>query len=133
MYGGLQFKELYPAVTTNKWATAVNLETTIPGILPVVLYADLALVNAQQITNTTTGQLIAYTPTFLYTSGISLILFKDIFRINFPLLASADINNYFKGEGAYNLVGAKSYTERITFSLNLNKLNPVKAVRKISF
>jgi hypothetical protein len=133
MYGGLQFKELYPAVTTNKWATAVNLETTLPGIIPVVLYADLAFINAQQITNTITGQQIAYTPTFLYTSGISLVLFKDIFRINFPLLASADINNYFKGEGAYNLAGAKSYTERITFSLNLNKLNPVKAVRKISF
>jgi hypothetical protein len=133
LYGGLQFKELYPVATTNKWATGLNLETTIPGIFPVVLYADLALINVQEITNTVNGQETSYQPTFLYTSGISIVLFKDLFRVNFPLLASADIKDYFAGKGAYSAAGEKDYTHRITFSFNLNKMNPIKKVHDISF
>jgi hypothetical protein len=135
MYGGLQFKELYPMVTTNKWVTGLNLETTIPGIFPVVLYADLAFVNADEsYFDGNAGQMVSkYTPTFLYTSGVSLVLFKDAFRINFPLLASSDITDYFKGTNPGSVTGGQRYTERITFSLNLNKLNPIKSVREVTF
>jgi hypothetical protein len=133
LFGGLQFKELYPVVSTNKWTAGLNLETTIPGIFPVVLYADLALINAQTITSTISGQESTYKATFLYTSGISVLLFKDVLRINFPLIASADIKDYFGGKGAYNGLDAQDYQQRITFSLNLNKLNPVKAINKFSF
>ncbi|MCU0441937.1 MAG: M1 family metallopeptidase [Bacteroidia bacterium] len=134
MIGGLQFKELYPMLFTDKWACGTNLETTIPGILPIVLYGDIALLQADQsFFDGNTGSFVRqYKVKLVYTSGISLKLFKDIFRVNFPLLASADIVDYFSGEGIY--AGSKSfrYTERITFSLNLNKLNLVKQVREIS-
>lgn len=135
MYGGLQFKELYPMATTDKWATGLNLETTIPGIIPLVLYVDLALVNANEsyYDGNIGGMVAKYTPTFLYTSGISLVLFKEVFRVNIPVMASSAITDYYKGNTPGGLTGAQRYTERITFSLNLNKLNPVKAIRKISF
>lgn len=135
MYGGLQFKELYPLAATDKWATGLNLETTIPGIIPVVLYADLAFVNVNEsYTDGNSGAFVEkYTPTFLYTSGVSLVLFKDIFRINIPIMASKAIVDYYKGKTPGSLTGEQRYTERITFSLNLNKLNPVKAVRQYSF
>jgi hypothetical protein len=135
IYGGVQFKELYPMVFTNKWATGLNLETTIPGIIPIVLYGDLALVNANDgyFDGNTNTYVSKYTPTFLYTSGISLVLFKDVFRVNIPVMASKAITDYFKGNTPGSLTGEQRYTERITFSLNLNKINPIKSVRKISF
>lgn len=134
MYGGLQFKELYPYVYSDTWATGINLESTIPGIFPVVLYADIAFVNADEsyMDGNTNQMVYKATPKVLYTSGISLVLFKEIFRINFPLIASKEIVNYYAGKSQYNSSGI-SYAERISFSLNLNKLNPVKTVRQISF
>jgi hypothetical protein len=111
------------------------LETTIPGIIPIVLYGDLALVNANDgyFDGNTNTYVSKYTPTFLYTSGISLVLFKDVFRVNIPVMASKAITDYFKGNTPGSLTGEQRYTERITFSLNLNKINPIKSVRKISF
>lgn len=137
MYGGLEFKELYPMVSTNKWATGLNLETTIPGIFPLVVYADLAFVNADEsyFDGNANQMVYQYEPKFLFTSGISLVLFKDIFRVNFPLMASKEIKQYFDDEmpGSQQPADPISYAERISFSLNLNKLNPVKRVRQISF
>lgn len=135
MGGGLQFKELYPMLFTDKWAVGTNLETTIPGILPVVLYGDLALIQADQsFFDGNNGVFVRqYNIKFVYTTGISIKILKEVFRVNFPLLASSDIVNYFAGEGAYAGSKVFRYTERITFSLNLNKLNMVKQVREISF
>lgn len=135
MFGGLEFKELYPLVTTDKWAVGTNLETTIPGVIPVVLYADIAFINANEgYFDGNAGVFVSsYSPKLLYTSGISLKLFKDVFRINLPFFASKEIRDYFNGTSAGNLTGPQRYTERITFSFNLNKLNPLKLARNISF
>jgi hypothetical protein len=135
MIGGLQFKELYPLVTSDKWATGLNVETTVPGILPLVLYADIAFINANEsYMDGNTGQMVSqYTPKVLYTSGVSLKLMGDVFRINLPIMASPDIVDYFKGNTPGSVSGSKRYTERITFSFNLNKLNPLKAARNFSF
>jgi hypothetical protein len=133
IYGGLEFKELYGNVFTNKWATGLNLETTVPGIFPIVLYADIAFVNADESYYDGNQMVFVnqYTPKILYTSGISIVLFKDVFRVNFPIMASKEITDYFSGKTAGT--SAISYAERISFSLNLNKLNPIKQVRQISF
>ncbi|MFN5544153.1 MAG: M1 family metallopeptidase [Bacteroidota bacterium] len=134
MFGELSFKELYPLAQTNRWALASNLETTLPGILPLRVYADFAFINYELITNvgsasgTTTTSSLEYK--FLYTGGISVILFREILRINFPMVASNEIVEYFKGNAVNP---GKSYGERISFSLDLNKLNPIKAVRNIKF
>ncbi len=134
MYGGLQFKELYPFVFSDKWATGLNLETTVPGVFPIVLYFDVACINADESYYDGNAAQMVYkaSPKVLYTSGISLTFFKDAFRVNFPLMASKEIINYYKGTGTYSS-SPISYAERISFSLNLNKMNPVKAVRQISF
>lgn len=135
LFGGLEFKELYPGITTDKWAIGTNLETTLPGKIPVVIYADIAFVKADDsYVDGNTGSFVTqYKNTLLYTGGLSIKLFEDVFRINLPILASQEITNYFNGKNAGNVTGAKRYTERISFSFNLNALNPVKGARNISF
>jgi len=135
LFGELEFKELYPFVVTNKWATSLNVETTIPGILPIVLYADIAFINADEgyFDGNTATFVEQYNLKVLYTSGLSIKLLKDIFRVNIPLIASAEITDYFGGNNPGNVTGGKRYTERITFSLNLNKLNPIKTIRSLTF
>jgi len=130
MFGELNFKELYPIAQSNRWATAANLETTLPGILPLRLYADLAFIQYEISTTTNSGNTVSLENKFLYTAGFSVVLFNEILRVNFPMVASSEIVEYFKG----NTVNpGKSYGERISFSLNLNKLNPIKVVRNIKF
>jgi hypothetical protein len=130
MFSELNFKELYPLAQSNQWVTAANLETTLPGILPLRVYADLAFIQYEIATTTNTGKIISLENKFLYTAGVSVVMFREILRINFPMVASNEIVEYFKG----NTVNpGKSYGERISFSLDLNKLNPIKAVKNIKF
>lgn len=132
LFGDLEFKELFVSLiksnTADKWATAANLETTLPGIIPLRIYVDVAMFSYTKVVNGVTESI---EKSLLYTSGISLVLFNDVFRINFPISASQEIEDYFKGDGVINK--GKPYSERISFSLNLNKINPVKAIRKASF
>lgn len=52
-----------------------------------------------------------------YTGGISLVLKRDILRVNFPLFYSQAIKDNVE-------LNTDFYTQRITFTLNLNKLSP---------
>jgi hypothetical protein len=124
LFGELEFKELAPAFSTDRWATAINIETTVPGILPVVFYADIALLNANLgfIDGNTNTWVSMYEPRFIYTAGVSF-KYKEVFRINFPLVASPIISDYFAAEGSFSGSTPKRYTERISFSLNLNALH----------
>lgn len=130
LYGDLAFKELVEndLFKSNHWATGANLETTLPGIIPIRVYADFAYLGIETANITSGTVTIEYK--FLYTAGISLVVLKDIFRVNFPLTASQDILDAFNGGTTGK---GKSYGERISFSLNLNRLNPVKAIRGVSF
>lgn len=130
LFGELQFKELYSGVSTNSWASSANLETTIPGIIPIRVYADFALVNNYTALYTINGKQDIYENKFLYTGGFALVLFKDIFRVNFPLMATKEMTERPATNGGTEKV---PYGQRISFSLNLNKLNPLKMVRNISF
>jgi hypothetical protein len=62
--------------------------------------------------------------------GLRLDLFSDVLQVNFPVIASQEITDVWEGNNGGSSV---PYGKRISFMFNLNKLNPVKGVRNISF
>jgi len=118
--------------STNSWVASANFVTTIPGPIPIRLFADFGYINASSFSSQTGTT--SYTPTFQYVAGIKLVVFEDIFEINFPLFNSNDFENYY-------LLNYQNYqyensfqhiVRKITFTLNLNKLNPIKIVRDVT-
>jgi hypothetical protein len=133
MQGGAQFSVPYPMLgSTDSWITAINLNTTIPGIIPVKLYADVVYVNElhNEVNGNTGAVTKSYSPELYYTGGIRISMFKQLLQVNFPLFASGQIQDMWDGKNGG--AGVK-YAERISFTLDLNRMNPIKAIREISF
>jgi hypothetical protein len=132
MPGGAQFSSPTLLSGTDSWLTSVNLVTTLPGLIPFKLFADIACVNEKttEINGNTNTTNTTYATQIYYVGGIRLELFRDILQVNFPVVASRQITDVWQGN---NNATAVPYGQRISFMLNLNKLNPVKAVRNISF
>jgi hypothetical protein len=72
MPGDAQFSVAYPSISsTDSWITAINVNTTLPGIIPIKIYADAAFVNDRiSEVNGNTGALsTSYDPQLYYTAG----------------------------------------------------------------
>ncbi|MES2779573.1 MAG: M1 family metallopeptidase [Bacteroidota bacterium] len=132
MPGAAQFSSPTLLSGTDSWLTSINLTTTIPGIIPIKLYADAAFVNERttQIDGNTGARSTAYNVELYYVGGFRLDLFNDVLQVNFPVVASQQITDVWQGN---NGATAVPYGKRISFLFNLNKLNPVKGMRNISF
>lgn len=102
---------------SNDWVAAVNiysdLPINMPKILPLEVFADLGYYSDTSLR----GQ-------FLYSTGISLNYLGGAIRINLPILNSESI------EDALDDIGG-GYFNRMSFTIDLNKLNPVKMKDKI--
>lgn len=123
LYGDAQFHVIGFSSSTDSWLTSANFRTTLPGKIPFELYADVAIINERSFmkqTNTTT-----YTQNLYYTGGIALRLFDGIFQVHVPMFASKEINDYWE------LTNTK-FHQRINFSLNLNRLQPIKLLQTIN-
>jgi len=103
---------------TAKWLTALNFKSSIPGILPLRLYADFAVTDPGS----------RFTNTLLYEAGVDLCIAKDILEIYFPIpqLLCSD----FRTELSTNNI---RYAEQIRFTLNLNLLNPFNFIKNYKF
>lgn len=128
---GTQFSSPILLSGTDSWLTSVNLSTTIPGIIPLKIFADAAFVNEKTTTiDGNTGTISSsYKPQFYYVGGIRLELFNDALQVNFPVFASQQITDVWEGNTG---VAGVPYGKRISFMFNLNKLNPLKGARNIS-
>ena len=123
MNTGTGFRTYAPVANTDDWVAAINLTSTIFGVLPLRVFVDVAAINTKlPVLNGNTGVTeIIYQANLHYVTGISLWMFKGIFQVNFPVFtdpltqASWDLNN--------------SVGQRMTFTLNLNALNPIKQIR----
>ncbi|MFI5220866.1 MAG: M1 family metallopeptidase [Bacteroidia bacterium] len=120
---------------TDSWMISGNFVSTIPGPVPIRIFADLGYINSKSSTNTTSGTTYSYTPTFQYVAGLKLVLLEDIIEVNFPLFNSDDIENYYSNyySNYKNENSFEHLVRKITFTLNLNKLNPIKYIREVSF
>jgi hypothetical protein len=120
LYGDAQFHVMGFSSSTDSWLTSANFRTTLPGKIPFELYADVVLINEKKSmsqTNTAT-----YTQALYYTGGIALRLFDGIFEVHVPFFASTEINDYWTNNDT-------KFHQRINFSLNLNRLQPIKLLQ----
>jgi hypothetical protein len=116
--------------SSNTWLLAANIVSTIPGPVPIRPFLDLAYLNANSY-NVATGQIISEA-TFQYVGGFKVVIAEEILEVNFPLFVSDDFTAFEdlwdKDANFFQRLG-----NRITFVLNLNKINPLAVVRNVKF
>jgi hypothetical protein len=100
---------------SEKWLAAVNLKTSLPGILPIRLFADFGTFD--HANSMATGSKISY------EAGIEFNVIKDIFTIYLPLFYSDDIQDIVDK----NSLGLG---DLVRFELHLNKLNPFTLIKQ---
>jgi len=110
---------------SNNYIVALNFKTDLPMRLPLNLplkpYFDIGYFdNAQP-----TGEEDTIKDQLLWSGGIMLEAIDDVFAIYFPLINSKNIQDRYKERG--------NYQTRITFTINLRKLNPVRLLERLEF
>lgn len=103
----------FPFGKSDSWLLSGNLTIPIPKV-PLYLFADMALVPGSGI------------PEVLAESGIQLSIFSGILEVYFPLLMSKNVRQAFLSTGS-------NYFQRITFELDLQRINPLKTIRELQF
>jgi hypothetical protein len=117
------FRSFVNIGSTDKMIFATNLTVPFPISLPIGFYADASYANLKSITN---GNVVSYTNTLSYMAGFYISINKDIIGWYIPLFQSSNIDN------ALNMTGLSNVFERSSIIINLNRLNPIKAVRNIN-
>jgi hypothetical protein len=117
--------------STNSFLSAMNITIPAPIPVPIGVYADLSYWQAPAGYITVVG-VAGVTTTYYpaqmkttYNAGVYLNVSKDVLNIYLPLVYSDDVNAYWQ------TMGYTSFFSRISFVFNLNKLNPIKAIRDI--
>ncbi len=110
-------------LNSNILAASINLRADFPSkYVPIKLYADIGIILTEAFSS---GGFI--TESFaVIQAGIMLSLIDEAFEVYFPMISTGEIKDYYK-------TTASKYKQRITFSLNLNKLNPHKRVKELEF
>ena len=95
---------------TNKWLTTMNIETDLPGKIPIRLFADIGTYYKAKDAYDGSSQ-------FPYDAGLSVQLFNKIVKIYAPLIFSSDIKQY-------NQLVGNNFWNRIRFVIDLKRVNP---------
>ena len=126
------FKNAFPrpfanqAGGTNHLLVAVNLKSDLPqrlpGGVPLKPYFDLAFVGNRS-DNVTFGDQI------WYSGGFALELADGAVGVYFPLISSSNIRDLYDQDGVGDPEsGFKEFLSKITFTVDLPRLNPVKVL-----
>ncbi len=102
-----QFKTLTNVGSSSKWMLGFGLRSTLPGGIPIELFADGAVSRG-----TTQAD-------FYYSAGLALPVFKDIIVVYLPILESEAIRENHATSGRDGVF------KRLTFKINLRQLNPM--------
>jgi hypothetical protein len=113
------FKYATAVGMTWDWLFAVNLKTSLPGKLPFKLYADFG-------TYRNAAHAFSGSKALSYDAGVQLSVINNIFDIYFPMLLSDDLKSAGK-------LFETHYPEKIRFTLNLKKLNPLELFKNPDF
>jgi len=119
----------------NDYLLALNIKADLPKGLPFNLplkpYFDVGYMNDTHKTFSEFNAAHTY-----YSGGVMLEFFDGIFAVYFPIINSKDLKNDYNstGRGASDDQSSfKAFTKRITFSLDLNRANPLDLVNQIRF
>jgi len=105
---------------SNTWLAAINFKTSIPGRLPIKLFADLGLHDESDTPKDDRQGL-------MYDYGAEITIISRIFSIYFPFGYSDDIKQVYDA----NPDLFSSYLQKVRFEIRLEKLNPLKLIRNI--
>ena len=105
---------------SNSWLVAINFKTSIPGRVPVKLFADIGWYDKKTFSSEDKN--------VMYDYGFELTIIQNVFSIYFPIGFSQDILDYYDN----NPDNFGKWSDRIRFELRLKKLNPVKLIRNVS-
>lgn len=108
---------------SNRWLLSMNISAKLPKRIPLKPFIT---VGTGYLFN---EKLNKYTSAnFLAEAGFSIVVLEDIFEIHFPLLIT---NNIRKNQNFH--FGIDKFYERITFTLDLNLLNPFEKIKNLKF
>lgn len=121
-----------PLGRSNTWLASLNLKSSLPGKIPLKLFADFSFIPSD----------VALNQTMLYDAGVYLPLVKDMIEIYVPLLMSKDIKDVFYLNNG-DLVAPpngddpdpyrfKRMARMIRFTFNIHKMNPFEIMRNLS-
>ena len=108
---------------SDKWILSLNVSASLLKRIPIKPFVSVG-----------TGYLFSYKENtykhgvFIAEAGFSIVGIKDVFEIHFPLL----VTNNIKENQKFNF-GIDKFYERITFTLDLNLLNPFEKIRNLKF
>lgn len=112
---------------TNKLLLAANLTADLPQDLPLKLplkpYLDLGMF--QTVSKNQETEDFEYTSNLIWSFGLSLNWMEDRLAIYFPIASHKDLANLYPERGGY---GA-----RITYKVDLNRINPFRLMDEIGF
>jgi len=99
----------------SRYMVTANITTTLPGPLPLHLFADAGIF-ADEVSPNGSGAI------FLYSTGITLSLIRGIAEISFPFTFA---ESPAIGEREDLNFPDLKYHQKIRFVLNLHHLNPL--------
>jgi hypothetical protein len=127
------FKTLTSLGQTNRWLSAVNISSTIPGRVPLKPFIGIgAYGDTQSRLN------------MAFEAGLTIFLLSDILELHLPLVTLIQAN-FGTGKQTYkwhigmrkndtdNMHMGTRYRNLITFTFNLQKLNPFELLKKLEF
>ncbi len=100
----------------HHWMTGLNMSTTLPGLIPFRLYANLGTFNDANKSG------IVESGTVSWEIGIELPVMKDVLTIYLPFSYSKDIKYVIDQKQLKT-------ADLIRFELHLQKLNPLNYIR----
>jgi len=113
------FKTLTSVGRSKDWMVGFNLKTTLPIKLPLMVFADGAYTLITTNSNTATGTTTTENARFFYSAGFAIPVLDDIFEIYIPLFESTAIQDN------HEVNDRNGVWKRITFRINLTKINPM--------
>lgn len=109
---------------SDNWLAAININTSLPNNLfpiklPIKIFFDLGTYEEAWSNAPPTSR-------FLYVGGFQVSVLKDILNIYVPIFYSSDFSNSLKTVPEEN-----TFWKRISFSIDVQKVNLRKIIRKI--
>jgi hypothetical protein len=101
---------------SDNWVASLNLSSTlppqvVPAVIPLKLFLDIGTYAQAWQQNPPTSH-------FLYTGGLELSLFHDVFRIYAPLVYSSDFRSQLK-----TVPGQNGLFQKMSFSIDFQNIN----------
>ncbi|HYV93896.1 MAG TPA: M1 family metallopeptidase [Chitinophagales bacterium] len=98
---------------SNSWILSLNLKAPLPFFSPLFVFADGGFAPNDN-----------HYDVFQYDAGAGLTLVPNVVEIYLPLFFSSDIKKNLTTTDFYN-----KWYERITFTFNIDRLNPFELIR----